>query len=562
MDHEIHKFENPSPQDQLIAENGVEMEENNFTPQISNQQANQVQLGTSQLTPNMINRKKYTELHINLKLALLNDAEVHKYSQRSLAEKYNVSKTAVQRILSQKDEIRKFASTPQTLKRKRQMIYSDIDYHVLEWYKSSKRKKIPISGPRLQAKALEIAQALNIDDFTASNGWLNRWKKRNVPVAKVLDSQDNSIAEHTRNWLENVVLICQDYSPENIYNFEEANLYFRSIFPKAAGLHIDKTSGKERLTVCFLTNSLGGKEAPLIIGRNKHPSCFKNIDVESVFNVVWRSDIYGGLKYEIFEEYLMRFDENLRYQNRNVILFLDNTISCQLDLQFKLSNVKLEFMPGKITNRVAPMNLGIVKSFKHYYKNEGMLFMSALSSDPNSFIADEEIVKKISLLDAVSWISKAWLTIPALIIQSCFSKANLLPNAQNVEFNDSFIHDFSSSSEEEENFISCTETNVTQNEEVDPNYEIQFYHHLEKQKKRVKKKPTSLISHEEALENLLKIKKLAESSKGSQLLNQHIDDSITELNRIIEDRKYGRQTKITDFFSRHKRQMRQKSSSS
>ena len=61
----------------------------------------------------------------------------------------------MQRILSQKDEIRNLSNigTPQTLKRKRQMVYSDIDQHVLEWYKSAKKKKIPISGPRLQGNS-------------------------------------------------------------------------------------------------------------------------------------------------------------------------------------------------------------------------------------------------------------------------------------------------------------------------------------------------------------------------------------------------------------------------
>jgi hypothetical protein len=547
MNLEIQKFENSSPQIQILAEDDIQMDGNITLSPITR---NPAEISA----PNMLNRKKYTELKLELKLALLEDMEINKYSQRFLAEKYHISKTAVQRILSQKEEIRKLAGTPQTLKRKRQIVYSDIDYHVLEWYKSCKRKKILISGPRLQAKALEIAQALNPggregESFTASNGWLNRWKKRNVPLTKDLDSLDCSIPEHSARWLENVPQIYQNYSPENIYNFEEANLYFRSIFPKAAGIRLDK-SGKERLTLCFLTNSLGGKEAPLIIGRNKHPSCFKTIDVESVFNIIWKSDVYGGLRYEIFEEYLMKFDESLRYQNRNVLLFLDNTITCQLDLQLKLTNLKLHPYPGKITKRVAPLYLGIIKTFKHYYKNEGMLFLSTLSNDPNTFIADEEIVKKISLLDSVSWIAKSWQSVPSIVIQSCFKKANLLPNAQNIEFNDTFVDEFSSSSEEEENFISCTET-VQQNEEADPNYEMTFYHHFEKQKKRSKKKTSSLISYDEALESLAKIKKLAESSKGSEILGKHISDSITELKKIIEDRKYGRQTKITEFFARH-----------
>lgn len=288
----------------------------------------------------------------------------------------------------------------------------------------------------------------------------------------------------------------------------------------------------------------------MIIGRNKNPACFKNIDVENVFNISWRSDVYGGLSYEIFEEYLLKFDENLRYQNRHIILFLDNTITCQLDLQFRLTNIKLEFFPGKIADRIEPLYLGILKTLKHFYRNEGMAYVS----DPSTMLPDEEVIKKISLLDACSWISKAWQNISPIIIQSCFRKAGLLVNGPDIDYESaSFIDACSSSSDEEENFISCTEfVQTPQPEEIDPNYEIQFYHHLEKAKKKNKKKTN--INHLDALNQLIKIKKLAESSKGSETLKKHIESSIEELEKIIEDRKFGVQSKITQFFKVQRRQ--------
>lgn len=394
-------------------------------------------------TPQLLSRRKFTELHINLKLALITDAELNQFSQRSLADKYNVSKTAVQRILQQKDEIRKFADTPQTLKRKRQMVYSDIDLHVQKWYECCKRKKIPISGPRLQNKALEIAKTLQIEEFTASNGWLNRFKKRHVPSMKNLESNDEAIQE----WLSKVSQLYHGYSPENIYNFDECSIYQRNIFPKTAGRSIDKSSGKERLTVCFLC-SLVQKENPLVIGRNKNPNCFKNIDIESAYNITWRSDVYGGLSYEIFEEYLIKFDESLKIQNRNVILFLNNTITCHLDLQFKLTNIKLEFVPGTISDQVQPLYLGIIKAFKRNYKSEAI---KGLTDDSETLI-EEEVVKKISLLDACCWISKSWQSLSTLLIQSSFKKAGLLENSS-IFYESPLDDNFSSSSEEEGEFI-------------------------------------------------------------------------------------------------------------
>ena len=40
-------------------------------------------------------------------------------------------------------------------------------------------RAIPISGPVLEEKAKDLAQALQQPDFNATSGWLSRWKTRN-----------------------------------------------------------------------------------------------------------------------------------------------------------------------------------------------------------------------------------------------------------------------------------------------------------------------------------------------------------------------------------------------
>ena len=41
-----------------------------------------------------------------------------------------------------------------------------------------KSENVPISGSMLKEKALEFARGLNIEGFQASEGWLEKWKKR------------------------------------------------------------------------------------------------------------------------------------------------------------------------------------------------------------------------------------------------------------------------------------------------------------------------------------------------------------------------------------------------
>ncbi|GBM23163.1 hypothetical protein AVEN_147080-1 [Araneus ventricosus] len=57
--------------------------------------------------------------------------------------------------------------------------YVDINEAVLEWFKTVRAKKIPVSGPMIQHKAKELADALGIENFSASDGWLERFRIRN-----------------------------------------------------------------------------------------------------------------------------------------------------------------------------------------------------------------------------------------------------------------------------------------------------------------------------------------------------------------------------------------------
>ncbi|XP_069102038.1 tigger transposable element-derived protein 4-like [Argopecten irradians] len=178
---------------------------------------------------------------------------------------------------------------------------------------------------------------------------------------------------------------------------------------------------KERITVSVCSNVIGEKEQLLVIGMCERPRCFKGIDIASL-PVLYRFNKKAWMTSTIFSDWLNRFNRKMKRQGRNVLLFLDNAPTHP---KVDLSNVKLKFFPPNTTSHLQPMDQGIIQAMKLKYRKRQLQYLIA-QMDRQKRLTGSQLLKHITILGVIYWVSSAWTDVDSSTITKCFSKAGFL----------------------------------------------------------------------------------------------------------------------------------------
>lgn len=64
----------------------------------------------------------------------------------------------------------------------------------------------PQAGPLMKGKAIEVAGRLEIDDFAASSGWLDRFRKRHGIAYRQISAEAEAVGDvELTSWAENTL---------------------------------------------------------------------------------------------------------------------------------------------------------------------------------------------------------------------------------------------------------------------------------------------------------------------------------------------------------------------
>ena len=290
---------------------------------------------------------------------------------------------------------------------------SELNAKVMQFFTLCRQKNIPVSGPMIQEKAIQIAALICIPDFNASNGWLEKFRLRHNIDFRVLRGESADLDESAASTFKcRIPSIIDKYDVKDVFNADETGLFYRALPTRSLIQRGESSNGgkqsKERLSILLTTSMLGEKLKPLVIGHAAYPRAFRktNITVDNL-PVYWRSNKKAWMTSSLFTEWLQNLNKKMRFNNRRILLFVDNAPS---HAHVPLSNIELYFLPPNMTSAVQPLDQGIIQNFKTFYRK---FLLQKLVSVAESCTCASDFTRQVSVLDAIRWIVCSWRSVKA-----------------------------------------------------------------------------------------------------------------------------------------------------
>ena len=417
---------------------------------------------------------KRTCLTLDDKIKVLDYRREHpKTGVRDIATHFYIGKTAAANIINIKNakKLREdYETFKGTYKKRRHGKYHLINEIVYKWYSKCCSLNISPYGEMIQEEALKVKERLseegqNFQDFTASNGWLESFKDSyGIRETRIVGEGDDVSVMTVKSWLERLPELTKGFAPQDIINMDEFAVFFRALPDKGLREKGKSSRGgknsKLRITCAIFVSLAGDKVCePIVIGRSKHPRCFKKLkDRTRPLGAQYFSSKKAWMNTEIMETVLRRLDRKFANEDRNVRLFLDNATCHPPTLQDGLIRIELKFLPKNTTSKLQPCDAGIIQSTKSTYRK---LLLRHVISRIDEDKRASTITEEIDVLMTIRWIMNAWQTVVTIV--KCFDKcgfksSSTVPSDSNDEMDNEFLELYkeltvSSSSTDIEEFI-------------------------------------------------------------------------------------------------------------
>ncbi|GBC04023.1 hypothetical protein RclHR1_05480006 [Rhizophagus clarus] len=299
----------------------------------------------------------------------------------------HINRSTISKILGKKSKWLALVLTSASKKsfRHREVKYPQVKKALGLWVENANANNLPVSEMMIKEKAFYFAQEFSIprEDILFSNGWIEKFKKRNNIHCYRLHGKANSAPLETlfekRRKLQTIL---QDYILDNIFNADETGLFFHMASNQtlASAPTLSTKLDKTRITILLATNAIGTQKLkPLVIGSSKNPRYLYRVNRNSL-PCTYYANSKAWMRSNIFGEWLEYINNKFQTQNRKILLLINNAsshfnpddhnnrVTEHTNDNLNLSHIKVHFLPPNTIAHLQPMDAGIIKNFKAIYK--------------------------------------------------------------------------------------------------------------------------------------------------------------------------------------------------
>lgn len=377
-------------------------------------------------------------------IVLFSNAHGNK-SQQEIANHFcakwnkSVKRRTIGDVLAKKEHwLHEVSENSLKIKRKRGGKNGDMEKALFLWFSSARAKNLPVSDEILRSKARFFGDSLQMDEFSYSNGWLQRFKTRYGIASRRLGGESASVNDNlVQTGIEKAREILKDYEPKNVFNMDETGLFYQML-PDRCLTTANHSKGtkkaKNRITLVVCANADGSeKDKLLVIGKSANPRCFRNF--QHRLYCEYRSNKKAWMTSVLFSDWLHDFDRRMRSAGRKVLLLMDNAPSHIIPQnengESPLTNVKIHFLPPMTTSHLQPMDAGVIMAFKSHYRQ--------LQIQHLIDCMDSNQEPKIELSDAIRFSKIAWDRVTPKTIENCYKHTRITPPEWSNANNDSEV---------------------------------------------------------------------------------------------------------------------------
>ena len=236
----------------------------------------------------MAPKRKRVVLQLNDKLKIIENLEKG-VSVAQISAEYGIGMQTVRDIRKQKGQIRMYVGDTDDPRFKRKTMKTGLNTQledaVLKWLRQQQSAGVNVRGTETKNAAVRLAAQMEVPNFSASNGWLFRFRRRHaVYQQRVFGEAASAVVDEVgpfRTKLNNLIRE-EGLMLSQIYNFDETGLFWRALpsstnVVKSMGQVKGRKLDKTLFSVLCDANADGTHRCtPIVVDKSARPRCLKD----------------------------------------------------------------------------------------------------------------------------------------------------------------------------------------------------------------------------------------------------------------------------------------------